>query len=574
MQAHLLVDISKAIIAASLVGLPAYFLGVPLILAYLLAGVLIGPHLGLGLIEHPANIWSLSEVGLVLLMFILGLEINIKKLFQIGRVVLLSGFVQISGCLILGYVFFRVLAGHLTNYEIIYLTAAGALSSTLIVVKILSDKMDLDSLPSRITIGILVMQDLFAIAFLAIQPSLEQVNSRAVAFSLSKVGILAILSFLLARYALPWIFRRAGKQPELLLIMAMTWCFAMCGLADYLSLSVEMGALVAGIAIASFPYHLEVIAKISSLRDFFITLFFVSLGLQIPSPSGHVLLLSSCIVIFVLFSRVVTVFPALHSMGYGNRASLLPAINLSQLSELSLVLASLGVTYKHIGPDVLSAFIFALAITVLISSYLIPRAHDIYKKTNALFERIGFKDHIMGEEKKEKALSSKQRSIVILGFHREASSLLYEMQTRLPQDFVEKSMVVDLNPEAHRKLKAMGIEARYGDISNIDTLRSLGLENTKLVAVAIPDRALKGTNNSKMLRVLKSIAPEAGVIVMADNISQAMEMYAAGASYVYMPRLVGARYLVDVIERLRVNGPESIRPDAERFLSTRVEVIP
>jgi Kef-type K+ transport system membrane component KefB len=574
MQAHLLVDISKAIIAATLVGLPAYFMGIPLILAYFLAGVLIGPHLGIGLIKNPTSIWNLSEVGLVLLMFILGLEINVKKLFQIGRAVLFSGLVQISGCLCLGFVFFKLLASHLTNYELVYLTAAGALSSTLIVVKILSDKMDLDSLPSRITIGILVMQDLFAIAFLAIQPSLEQVNGRAIAFSLSKVVALASFSFVLARYALPWIFRRAGKQPELLLILAMTWCFSMCGVADYLSLSIEMGALVAGISIASFPYHLEVVAKISSLRDFFITLFFVSLGLQVPSPSINVLMLSALIVFFVLFSRVLTVFPALHSLGYGNRASLLPAINLSQLSELSLVLASLGVAYNHISAEILSSFIFALAITVLISSYLMPFAHDIYKRTNWIFEKIGFKDHITGADSKINEHSAKPRSIVMLGFHREASSLLHEMQNRLPKEFLEKMMVVDLNPEAHRKLKVIGIEARYGDVGNIDTLRSLSLENAKLIVVAIPDRALKGTNNMKMLKILKTLAPDAGVIVMADNMSQAQEMYRSGASYVYMPRLVGAHYLVDVIERLRVNGPESIRPDAERFLTSRVEIIP
>ena len=574
MQAHLLVDISKAIIAATLVGLPAYFLGIPLILAYFLAGVLIGPHLGIGLIENPTNIWNLSEVGLVLLMFILGLEINVKKLFQIGRAVLFSGIVQIGGCLALGLVFFKLLAGHLTNYELIYLTAAGALSSTLIVVKILSDKMDLDSLPSRITIGVLVMQDLFAIAFLAIQPSLDQVNGQAILASLSKVAVLAIFSVVLARYALPWIFRRAGKQPELLLILAMTWCFAMCGVADYLSISIEMGALVAGISIASFPYHLEVIAKISSLRDFFITLFFVSLGLQMPSPSANVLMLSGLIIFFVLFSRVITIFPALHLLGYGNRASLLPAINLSQLSELSLVLASLGVSYNHIRPELLSAFVFALAITALISSYLIPMAHDVYKRSNWILELIGFKDHITGMDSKDVERSQRQRSIVMLGFHRDASSLLHDMQSRLSKEFVEKMLVVDLNPEAHRKLKDMGIEARYGDVSNIDTLRSLNLESAKLIVVVIPDRTLKGINNSKMLKVLKTIAPDTAVIVMADSITQAREMYRDGASYVYMPRLVGAHYLVDVIERLRINGPESIRGDAERFLNTRTEIIP
>lgn len=574
MQLHLLVDISKAIVAAGLIGLPAYFLGIPLILAYFIAGVLIGPHLGFGLIENPTSIWSLSEVGLVLLMFILGLEIDVKKLFQIGKAVLISGFVQITGCLCLGYVIFKIFAGNLPQYELVYLVAAGALSSTLIVVKILSDKMDLDSLPSRITIGILVMQDLFAIAFLAIQPSLTNLDGQAVVSSFSKLLALAVFSFVLARYALPWIFRRAGKQPELLLILAMTWCFAMCGVADYLRLSIEMGALIAGISIASFPYHHEVISKISSLRDFFITLFFVSLGLQIPMPSMDVLYLSAIVIFFVLVSRIVTVFPVLHKLGYGNRASLLPAINLSQLSELSLVLASLGVSLGHIRAELLSSFIFALAITALISSYLMPMAHDVYKRTNWIFERLGFQDRVTGVAELPSSQKGQQRTLAILGFHREASSLLYEMQSRLSKDFPDKIMVVDLNPEAHRRLKDIGVDVRYGDISNIDLLRQLGLDTINIIICAIPDRALKGTNNLKMLKVLKSLAPNSSVIVMADNISQAVEMYRGGASYVYMPRLIGAHYLIDVIDRIRLNGSESIRPDAERFLKARVEIIP
>jgi len=403
---------------------------------------------------------------------------------------------------------------------------------------------------------------------------LENLNGQAVMSSFSKVAALAVFSFVLARYALPWIFRRAGKQPELLLIVAMAWCFAMCGFADYLRLSIEMGALIAGISIASFPYHHEVISKISSLRDFFITLFFVSLGLQIPEPNWGVLYLSLLVVVFVMCSRIITIFPVLHKLGYGNRASLLPAINLSQLSEFSLVLASLGVNLGHIKPEMLSSFIFALAITALFSSYLMPMAHDIYKRTNWIFERLGFKDHVTGVSDVGGAQKGQQRTLAILGFHREASSLLYEMQSRLSKDFPDKIMVVDLNPEAHRKLKEIGIDVRYGDISNIELLRQLGLDAISMIICAIPDRALKGTNNLKMLKILKSIAPNSSVIVMAESIRQAVDMYRGGASYVYMPRLIGAHYLIDVVDRIRLNGPESIRPDAERFFSTRVEIIP
>ncbi len=575
MQGHLLADIGKAIIAAGIVGLPSYFIGIPLILAYLLAGVIIGPHLGFGLIQDANSISNLSEIGLVLLMFILGLEINLKKLLQTGKTVLLSGAIQIVGCLFLALAFFGLFAESMEGYRLVYLTVACSLSSTLIVVKILSDQMDLDSIPSRITLGVLVLQDLFAIGFLALQPNLSDLNPYALLVSGSKVGLLVLISWILARFVLPLIFKKAGRQPELMLILAMTWCFAMCGIASYLGLSLEMGALIAGISIASFPYHLDVAAKISSLRDFFITLFFVGLGLQIPMPSLDVIKLSGLVISFVLVSRVITIYPVLHRMGYANRASLLPAINLSQLSEFSIVLATLGVTYNHINQDLTSVFIISLVVSALISSFLIPGAHNLYRKINPLLERIGLHDHVSLEAMRADIEGAKgSAAIVFLGFFREASSLLYEMQTRYSSDYLEKILVVDFNPEAHQELKKMNINCQYGDVSNADTLRHLNLQSASIIICSIPDKILKGTTNLKMLKMLKQLAPDSSIVVTSENIQLAREMYAEGASYVFLPRVIGANYLADVIERLQMDGSALLRVDAQDFLVDRKEVLP
>lgn len=576
MQIHLLADIGKSVIAAGLIGLPSYLLKIPLILSYILAGVIIGPHLGLGLIEDSTSIASLSEIGLVLLMFILGLEINIKKLLQTGATVLLTGSVQIFGCLLLGAVFFSLLPFDKTNFTVLYLAVACALSSTLIVVKILSDQMDLDSLPSRITLGILVLQDLFAIGFIAIQPSLNNLEWFSLVTSFSKVGLLVLISVLLARFLLPELFKKASRQPELMLILAMAWCFAMCGLADYLSLSLEMGALIAGISIASFPYHLDVAAKISSLRDFFITLFFVGLGLQIPVPNFDILQLTVFNIFIIFVSRLIIVFPTLHRLNYANRSSLIPAVNLSQVSEFSLVLISLGVSYNHVHPDMLSAFIISFGITSLVSSFLIPRAHALYKVTNPFLEKIGFRDHVNRKhgEASESEQQKRKPSIVVLGFYRDASSLLFEMKARFPNEVIDNLMVVDFNPEAHKQLKAEGIHCQYGDISSVDTLRHLNLEQAKIIISSIPDKILKGTTNLKLLKVVKPLAPEAHIIVTAENINLAREMYNEGASYVYIPRLIGANYLAEIIERIQMDGTGLLKHEAEKFLKHRVEIIP
>lgn len=573
MQNHLLADIGKSIVGAAALGFPASLVRIPLLLAYIIAGVILGPHLGFGIIENTDSISTLSEIGLVFLMFILGIEIDVSKLLQAGKPVLINGVLQVLGCAGLALLFFGALGYGQNSYALVYLAAACSLSSTLIVVKILSDQMDMDALPSRITLGILVLQDLWAVAFLAVQPNLTDLNAIALLVSFSKVGVLVISSAFMARFVLPSIFAKVAKHPELMLIMAMAWCFAMCGLANYLSLSLEMGALVAGVSIASFPYHLDVAAKISSLRDFFITLFFVGLGLQIPQPTSEVLILAGLITIFALLSRILTIFPVMHRMKYGNRASLLPALNLSQTSEFSLVLISLGVAYKHIDNYILSAFVLSLVVTALISSFVIPSAHSIYKILNPWLERIGFADRINASlDAKEK--TDHRPRIVLLGFYREASSLLYEMLSRYSQSTIEKLLVVDFNPEAHEKLKAMGINCQYGDISNVDTLRHLGIEHAKLVICTIPDQVLKGTTNLKLLNNLKKQLPGARVIVTAEKLALAKEMYEQGADYVFIPRLVSAYHLSDVIERMQREGVTTLRTGGIEYLEERHEIIP
>lgn len=575
MHEYLLADIGIAIVGAAAVAFPAYLLKIPLLLAYLAAGVILGPHLGFGFIKSAESISTLSEIGLVLLMFILGLEIDLKKLLQSGKAVMINGVTQFVGCVLFG-LFFSWYFGaeeNMGRYGRMYLAVACSLSSTLIVVKILSDKMALGTLPSRITLGILVIQDLWAIAFLAVQPSLSELSFLAILFSVSKAAVLVTISWFFARFLLPKIFEKAGKQPELMLIVALSWCFAFCGFANYLKLSLEMGALVAGVSIASFPYHLDIAAKLSSLRDFFITLFFVALGLQIPMPNKNIVFVSAFIIIFVLLSRIILVFPVLRLLNYGNRASLLPAVNLSQVSEFSLVLTALGVSYGHVNQDLVSAFIISMVVTSLVSSFLIPHGHEIYRILNPLLEKMGIKDHV-GTDREHDDQKVQNEKVVLLGFFREASSLLTEIVTRHSNTALKELMVVDFNPEAHLKLKEMGIACKYGDIGNADTLRHLNLEKAKILICTISDQSLKGTDNLTLLRSLRKISPEAKIIVTAETISSAIEMYEGGAEYVFIPRLISANYLADVIERIQTNDAVNLKQNAVEHLRSLNEVIP
>lgn len=568
-------DIALCILGATALGIPAYLARIPLVLSYLVAGLLLGPHLGFGWIQGAESIQTVSEIGLVLLMFILGLEIDTRKLLRAGKAVLVTGFVQFVGCALMGVVLFYAVGYRNSgnDYTLTYLAVATSLSSTLVVVKILSDRMELDLLTSRITLGVLVLQDIWAITFLAIQPKLSTLDFATVSFSLGKAAILIVTTWLLAKYLLPSIFRKIGKQPELLIVTSMGWCFGICGIASTLHLSQEMGGLIAGVSIASYPYHADIAAKITSLRDFFITLFFVGLGLQIPVPSLDVVGLALLIVGFIYLSRLVTIFPVLHWLRYGHRSSIVPALNLAQLSEFALVLAAIGIQFKHITPHILSALILAMVISFLLSSLIIPKTYTLYLGLAKCLERCGIKDRIMAVEV-QKHSEGMQHKIVIVGFYREASSFLQEFIRRHTHTMLEQLLVVDYNPETLDRLRASGVACKYGDVGHGETLKNLQLDQALIIISTVPDSHLKGTTNLKILKTLKTMAPHARIVVTAETLETARTMYEQGADYVFIPRIVSAHYLVDVLERVQSDRMDAIRQGAIKFLKEWEELLP
>ncbi len=570
-------DVGISIVSAGALGFSVYKLRLPLLLGYLAAGIMLGPHLGFGVITSSETISTLSEIGLILLMYILGMEIDLKKLLKAGKAVFVNGVTQFIGCVGLACLFFQLFGYNFnqSNFYLLYIAVAASLSSTLIVVKLLSDRMELDTLTSRITLGILVLQDIWAIVFLAAQPNLNNFQITILLFSLAKAGVLILVAALMAKYLLPWVFAKIAKQVELTLVVAMGWCFTIAGIANFLGLSLEMGALVAGVSIASFPYHVQIAVKISSLRDFFVTLFFVALGLQIPVPNAQILTLTLGILIFTSLSRVITIFPVLFSMKYGNRGSLVPGFNLSQVSEFSLVILSLGVGYGHIPQNILSSFIIALVCSALLSSLIIPHTHNLYRLLNPWLEAIGLKDKIdqLDTEAADEDPTHKNAKIIFLGFYREASSLLAELETRHSPKALEEIMVVDFNPETINKLKKKNIQVHYGDIGHSDTLHHLNFNHAQIIISTIPDSFLRGTSNHKLLLGMKEVAPHAKIIVTAETIDQAREFYKMGADYVYIPRIVSAHYLTDILERIESGNAEAVKNMAIKFIEARHEII-
>jgi Kef-type K+ transport system membrane component KefB len=574
---ELIGDITLSILFAWVLGLLAHFSRQPLILAYLIAGFLIGPF-GTGLVKSEESIGVISELGLIFMLFMIGLEIDLKKIVRAGRVILFAAGGQLLGGCLLGILFFVGIGLSMGGgkFDALYLTVACALSSTVIIVKVLYEKRELDTLPGRITLGVLVLQDIFAILFLAVQPSLDDLKVGVILLSIVRVGVLVATALVLSRYVLPRLFHQIARRPELILLGALAWCFLIGEVAERLHLSREMGSLVAGVSLSTFPYALDVTAKVTTLRDFFITLFFVSLGMTIPVPGLSVIGLALAIAAFTVISRIVTTFVPLYLMKQGLRASLLPAINLAQISEFSLVVIQTGVAAHHISADTASAASFAFVVLAVLSTFVMTKSGEITRFLIGPLKRFGIRDldHAHAAEGGgQEGGHGETRRIVILGFFRAASALLSQIE-RQNESLLDQISVIDFNPLVFRTLKERGLHVIYGDISNVDTLVHAGIGKAEIIILSVPDSLLVGANNEKLVRHVRSLNPTAKIVATADFLSDVNDLYAAGADYVTVTRISDASELFSVIEAADAGLLEDKRAEMDVQLAERREVLP
>jgi len=578
-QHNLLANIGLVFIIATVFAFIAKSIRQPLILAYLVAGVVIGPKIGFGLVEDEETIELISEIGLILLLFIIGLEIDLKKLLSAGRTVLVAGISQFLLCVGMGIGLALVMgfAPGRGNFDWLYLAVTLALSSTLIVVKLLYDKFELTTLPGRITLGVLVCQDIWAIAFLALQPNLDDPQLGTLFESFLKGAALVLLTLALARYALPRFFALAAKVPELMLIAALAWCFLVSGAANELGLSRAMGALIAGVGMSTFPYNIDVVAKVINIRDFFVTLFFVALGMKIPQPTLALVAGALGMSLFVLGSRLLAIFPVLYGLGNGLRASLIPSINLAQMSEFSLVIASLGLSLNHVSSELVAMLTFVFAITSILSSYLIAYNHELQRRLSPLLLKLGFTSD--ADNYGVSGVAGGDNAIVFLGCFREASSILHEIELRSKgragNGLLGQILVIDFNPVVLEELKRRGIKCLYGDVAHMDTLQHAQIHAARLVACTISDNILRGTTNLRLLQQARRLCPHAAVIASSDHVTSAIELYERGADFVYIARLHSASYMAELIAHVAQYNDqfEAYREQELQLLKQREEVL-
>lgn len=542
---NLLAAISVSIVASAALAFGARQLRQPLLLGYLVAGALLGPHLGLGVVRDEESIELIAEIGLILLLFIIGLEISVPRLLQAGRTITLSGLLQVPICAGLAWLCLGPVAAQTGGpFDRLYLAVASSMSSTLIVVKLLSDKFELGTFGGRVTLGVLVFQDLFAIAFLVLQPNLRDLRPGLLLASLGwGVAILAA-AVLVARFVLPAFFRAIAKSPELVVVSTMAWCFLVAGAAGWAGLSKEMGALIAGVVIAAFPYGAEVASRISGVRDFFLTLFFVALGLKIPFPSTGLLLAALGGAVFVVLSRFVAMYPLFAALRLDTRTAGVVAVNLGQISEFALVIFALGRSLGHVSEAASSLLLYTVLLTAVASTYGVLHNHALATWLAGLLERLGLPRWLGGTPPAEEPPGRDEtaRDVFLLGVSREGLAFVQHLERADPA-MKRRLVAIDFNPEMLDRLAADGVEHHYGDVSNPETLGHAGIERAQVVVSGISDWFLKGTSNLQILRQVRGLAPRARVVVTADGLEAAERLYAEGADYVLLPAALTAEHL-------------------------------
>lgn len=554
----ILADIGLVIIAATLVAYLASFLKQPLIPAYILAGVVIGP-LGYGLITNQSIISTLSELGIAFLLFIVGMEIDLRRLKDIGTFSVIGGSIQISVIFALGFMLSTAL--NFTRLEGIYIGLALALSSTMVVIKLLSDKRQLDTLHGRLTLGILLIQDLVIVMALSLLTNVGNLSFNPLMMSIFKAIGLFSIAIVFSKYILPVIFRYATRSQELLFMTAVSMSFIFSAFAYSLGFSIAIGAFIAGVGLATFPYNLEVIGRIRSLRDFFSTIFFVSLGMQITflGLSNYFLPIIAFTILVILVKPIVTTFLCLF-FGYENRTSFFVGVDLGQISEFSLILMAMGATLGHISADLLSATTILAIITMTLTVYLINYDNKIYKRLSAHVSRLYTPLPGRGQKVYEHLPHELKNHVVIFGCHRMGVDVVTKL-TKLHKDVI----VVDYNPEVIKVLIQDGIPCMYGDMGNMEILERVRLDKARFVISTIPTEA----ENTLLLEVAREQNPTLKVIVRSHTYDGALRLYKKGADYVIIPEQLGAKtltkYASDLIDHtidlkhIRANHIEQLK---------------
>jgi Kef-type K+ transport system membrane component KefB len=527
----------------------------PIMIGYIIAGILLSPNV-FGLIHTSEGLATFSQIGISLLLFMVGLGLNPRHIKEIGKTAFIITILQ---ALICGIVFFLLSkAFGFNDITSLYLVLALTFSSTIVIMKILTDKLTLETLPGQISIGILIMQDLLAMLALMLLSATSKEGDLAtvILITLVKGAILISLLAIFSSKVLPTLTKKIASSQEMLLLFSIAWCMTLASLFYLMDFSIEIGALLAGISLSLSPYRYEIMAKTRPLRDFFIMLFFVFLGTQMVFQDIANLLIPIIVFTLLVFIlKPVSVAFLMGRLGYTKKTSFLAGLNFSQISEFSLILAGLGLRLGHLDSSILSLLTLIAILSITGTTYFINYGEKIYQKLNkylGIFEKKG--DHIDAHKHFH---SGHDHEIILIGYAKMGVSLIESFR-----GLKKKFLVVDYDPKIIQELNKEKIDCLYGDASNLDTMEELNLRNIKMLISTVKDTEA----NLVLINAIRQINPNCIIITLSHHIDDSLLLYEQGANYVIMPFHIGGHHTSTLISEFGFD-PEKFFVEKNREVS-------
>lgn len=539
---EIFIELSIILVITTVVATIMRLLKQPLVVGYIISGIVVGPYV-LNTLHANESVELFSKIGIAILLFIVGLNLNPDTIKETGKPALVTGIGQIVFTSVIGYLIITALG--YPSITAFYGAVALTFSSTIIVLKLLSDRGDLESLYGKISIGFLLVQDIAATLLLIIVPI---IGAQGAGGTSTDTGLMlarligsgigaSIVLYIIAKFILPKFSDYLARSSELLFIFAISWGLVLATLFYKMGFSIEIGALIAGTTLAASKYSYEISSRMRPLRDFFVVMFFVLLGSHLKLDNigaliGPALILSG----YVLIGNPLIMFTLMNLMGYKNRTSFMAGLTVAQISEFSLILMSLGLTLGHIDQSAVTLITLVGIITIIGSTYFFLSADTLF----GFLEKVLKKIAIRKKPTNDHEISQEHYDIIIFGFG------------RVGLDFVEKAheehlkpLVVDYNPEVFNKKKEYSFSHVFGDAQDVEFLEEIGVGNAKMIISTIPD----AQTNELIITYYRQKQPNGIIITTAHTVPNAMKLYGEGATYVILPHYLGAYHATAMITK-------------------------
>lgn len=522
-------EFALLLLICALVGALFVWLRQPVLIAYIVVGIAVGPA-GFGLVAAHDQIDLLAQIGVTVLLFVVGLKLDLNHIRNIGAVALATGLGQLAFTITFGFVLVWLLGK--APMEALYVAVALTFSSTIIIVKLLSDKRELASLHGRIAVGFLIVQDVAVVIAMMVMSALGGPGSQAswaeVLLSLAwRIGAVAALMYVLMRWPLPRLVAAMARSQELLLVFAVAWGVALAALGEWAGFSKEAGAFLAGFSLASTHYREAINARLTGLRDFLLLFFFIDLGAKLDfSTLGAEILPAAVLSLFVLIGNPLIVMAIMGFMGYRKRTGFMAGLTVAQISEFSIVFVAMGISLGHIGVESLGLTTLVGLVTITASTYMILYAQPLYQRLApwlSVFERKRPSRELAVERQ---GRSNDKVEAIVFGLGRYGSRLLAQLRATGVE-----AIGVDFDPEAVRALRRQQLPVRFGDGEDPEFVASLPLAQARWVITTFP----QWESNRALLHALEAAQFRGSIVGAVRDTVHGRALAAAGVAFILNP---------------------------------------